>query len=81
MHLFIKDNLSLMLEDAGTLTSPLIPWNACGVYMAGTLPVARFGYLPYCLFNLINPVDALFFAFMNIKILMVPGSEAARSVT
>jgi NhaC family Na+:H+ antiporter len=61
-------NLSRTLEDAGTLTSPLIPWNACGVYMAGTLAVTTFAYLPYCFFNLINPVIALLFAFMNIKI-------------
>ncbi|WP_367179774.1 Na+/H+ antiporter NhaC [uncultured Paraglaciecola sp.] len=62
-------NLSRTLEDAGTLSSPLIPWNACGVFMAGTLAVATFGYLPYCFFNLINPVVALLFAFMNVKIL------------
>jgi NhaC family Na+:H+ antiporter len=62
-------NLSRTLEDAGTLTSPLIPWNACGVYMAGTLAVATMGYLPYCLFNLINPIIALLFAFLNVKIL------------
>jgi NhaC family Na+:H+ antiporter len=61
-------NLSRALEDAGTLTSPLIPWNACGVYMAGTLAVTTFAYLPYCFFNLINPFIALIFAFMNIKI-------------
>jgi len=80
-HNLEKINLSRTLEDAGTLTSPLIPWNACGVYMAGTLAVATFGYLPYCLFNFINPVVALIFAFMNIKISMVSGSEAARTVT
>jgi NhaC family Na+:H+ antiporter len=62
-------NLSRTLEDAGTLTSPLIPWNACGVYMAGTLVVATIDYLPYCFFNLINPVVALLFAFLNVKII------------
>jgi Na+:H+ antiporter, NhaC family len=64
-------NLSRTLEDAGTLTSPLIPWNACGVFMAGTLTVATIAYLPYCFFNLINPVIALLFAFFNIKILQL----------
>ncbi|MFT6408958.1 MAG: NhaC family Na+:H+ antiporter, partial [Arenicella sp.] len=54
-------NLSRTLEDAGTLSSPLIPWNACGVYMAGTLAVTTFAYLPYCFFNLINPIIALIF--------------------
>lgn len=62
-------NLSRTLEDAGTLSSPLIPWNACGVFMAGTLAVTTVAYLPYCFFNLINPVIALLFAFSNIKIL------------
>ena len=45
-------NLSRALEDAGTLTSPLIPWNTCGAFMAGTLGVATFDYLPYAFFNL-----------------------------
>jgi NhaC family Na+:H+ antiporter len=70
-HNLANVNLSRTLEDAGTLTSPLIPWNACGVYMAGTLAVATIGYLPYCLFNLINPIMALLFAFLNVKILRV----------
>ena len=68
-HHLANVNLSRTLEDAGTLTSPLIPWNACGVYMAGTLAVTTIGYLPYCLFNLINPIMALLFAFLNVKIL------------
>jgi NhaC family Na+:H+ antiporter len=67
-HQLENVNLSRALEDAGTLTSPLIPWNACGVYMAGTLAVATISYFPYCFFNLINPIIALVYAFMNIKI-------------
>lgn len=67
-------NLSRSLEDAGTLTSPLIPWNACGVFMAGTLAVTTFAYLPYCFFNLINPIIALLFAFLNIKIMHAKAS-------
>lgn len=62
-------NLSRTLEDSGTLSSPLIPWNACGVYMAGTLAVATLAYLPYCFFNILNPLIALLFAFLNVKIL------------
>ena len=61
-------NLSRTLEDAGTITSPLIPWNTCGAYMAGTLGVATFAYLPYCFFNLINPVVAVIYGFLNFKI-------------
>ena len=66
-HLDMK-NLSRTLEDAGTVTSPLIPWNTCGAYMAGTLGVATFAYLPYCFFNLINPVVAVIYGFTNFKI-------------
>jgi NhaC family Na+:H+ antiporter len=42
--------------------------------MAGTLAVVTVGYLPYCFFNLINPVMALLFAFLNVKILRVKGA-------
>ncbi len=62
-------NLSRALEDAGTLTSPLVPWNTCGAYMAATLGVATLDYLPYVFFNLINPVVAVIFAYLGIKIL------------
>jgi Na+:H+ antiporter, NhaC family len=61
-------NLSRSLEDAGTMTSPLVPWNTCGAYMAGTLGVATFAYLPYCFFNLICPVLAIIYGYMNFKI-------------
>lgn len=71
-HLDMK-NLSRTLEDAGTVTSPLVPWNTCGAYMAGTLGVATFAYLPYCFFNLINPVVAVIYGFANIKI--TPAAE------
>ena len=64
-------NLSRALEDAGTLTSPLVPWNSCGAYMAATLGVATFDYLPYALFNLVNPLVALVFAYVGFKILKV----------
>ncbi|MEZ5443394.1 MAG: Na+/H+ antiporter NhaC [Lysobacterales bacterium] len=61
-------NLSRALEDAGTLTSPLVPWNTCGAYMAATLGVATFAYLPFCLFNLINPIVAGLFAITGFRI-------------
>jgi NhaC family Na+:H+ antiporter len=74
-HLDMK-NLSRTLEDAGTVTSPLIPWNTCGAYMAGTLGVATFAYLPYCFFNLINPVVAVIYGFLNFKIAPVAKQAA-----
>jgi NhaC family Na+:H+ antiporter len=61
-------NLSRTIEDAGTLTSPLIPWNTCGAYMAATLGVATVAYLPFCFLNLINPLVAIFYGMRDIKI-------------
>ncbi len=61
-------NLSRTLEDAGTITSPLIPWNTCGAYMAGTLGVATGAYWIYCFFNLINPIISFFYGLINFKI-------------
>lgn len=61
-------NLSRTLEDAGTITSPLIPWNTCGAYMSASLGVATFAYLPFCFFNLANPIVALIYGLLNFKI-------------
>jgi NhaC family Na+:H+ antiporter len=60
--------LSRMLEDAGTISSPLIPWNTCGAYMAATLSVSTLSYLPFVLFNLFNIALAIIFALMNWKV-------------
>jgi len=62
-------NLSRALEDGGTITSPLIPWNTCGAYMAGVLLVSPLEYWQFAFFNLINPLLAIFFAFLGIKVL------------
>lgn len=56
-------NLSRCLEDAGTLTSPLVPWNSCGAYMAATLGVFPLAYLPYAFLNLINPVVSAIYGY------------------
>jgi NhaC family Na+:H+ antiporter len=60
--------LSRTLEDAGTLTSVLVPWNTGGATQAKVLGVATLTYLPYCFFNLINPVVAIVIAYLNFKI-------------
>lgn len=59
-------NLSRCLEDAGTLTSPLVPWNTCGTYQATTLGVPTVEYIPYCFLNIINPFVSLFYGFTGI---------------
>ena len=56
-------NLSRALEDAGTLTSPLVPWNTCGATMAASLGVAPQLFLPYAFFNLLCPLISLLLGF------------------
>jgi NhaC family Na+:H+ antiporter len=68
-------NLSRTIEDAGTLTSALIPWNTCGAYMATTLGVATLAYLPWAFLNLVNPFVAAFLAYRGITIEYVPEGE------
>lgn len=60
--------LSRTLEDSGTMTSVLIPWNTCGATQSRILGVGTFEYLPYCFFNLISPLMTMLFAYFNIKI-------------
>lgn len=62
-------NLSRSLEDGGTITSPLIPWNTCGAYMQSVLGVSPLSYMFYAFFNLINPILAIVYAYVGIKIL------------
>ncbi|MGE0561139.1 MAG: Na+/H+ antiporter NhaC [Flavobacteriales bacterium] len=60
--------LSRTLEDSGTVTSALIPWNTCGAYHSGVLGIATGDYFIYCFFNLISPLMTIVFGFLNIKI-------------
>ena len=62
------ENLSRTLEDSGTVTSVLIPWNTCGAYQAGVLGVDTFSYLPWAIFNYVSPFMTLLFAAFRIKI-------------
>ena len=59
-------NLSRVLEDSGTLTSPMIPWNTCGAYMITTLGIAPWTYVPYCFLNICNPLVSIFYGFTGI---------------
>ena len=59
-------NLSRCLEDSGTLSSPLIPWNSCGAFMGATLGVNPLLYLPYAFLNLTNPLVSIFYGYTGI---------------
>jgi NhaC family Na+:H+ antiporter len=62
------ENLSRSLEDSGTVTSVLIPWNTCGAYQSTVLGVGVGEYFIYAIFNWLSPFTTLFFAALNIKI-------------
>lgn len=62
------ENLSRTLEDAGTVTSVLVPWNTCGAYHTGVLGVGVGEYFIYAIFNWLSPFMTLLFAALNIKI-------------
>ena len=60
--------LSRTTEDAVTVTSPLIPWNTCGMTQATILNVPTLVYLPYSFFNLLSPLMSIFVACIGFKI-------------
>ena len=62
------ENLSRTLEDSGTVTSVLIPWNTCGAYQSGVLGVGVGEYFIYAIFNWLSPIMTLVYAYFGIKI-------------
>jgi len=64
----MPENLSRTLEDSGTVTSVLIPWNTCGATQSSVLGVGTFTYAPYCFFNIISPFMTILFGYMGWKI-------------
>jgi len=72
-------NLSRLLEGAGTLSSPLVPWNTCGAFMSGVLGVSAGVYFPFCFFNLINPLVCIAYGFGNITMHKMTPEEAAQA--
>ena len=61
-------NLSRTLEDSGTVTSVLVPWNTCGAYQSGVLGVSVYDYFVYAIFNYLSPFMTLLYAALGIKI-------------
>jgi NhaC family Na+:H+ antiporter len=64
--------LSRSVGDSATVTSPLIPWNSCGAYMAATLGIPAFAFAGFCFFNLINPLVTIAFAAFGLRMLHLP---------
>ena len=63
------ETLATAVENSGTVTSPLIPWNSCGAYMSAALGVSTFTYLPYCFFNFLNFILGMVYGFAGINIM------------
>jgi Na+:H+ antiporter, NhaC family len=61
-------NLSRLTADCGTVTSPLVPWNACGAFMAAVLGVSTLSYLPYAFFNIASPILSVTYGITGFKI-------------
>jgi NhaC family Na+:H+ antiporter len=61
--------LSRVVGDSATVTSPLIPWNSCGAYMAAALGVPATGFAMYCFFNLLNPIVTILFAVLGLRVI------------
>lgn len=66
--------LSRTLEEAGTLTSALIPWNTCGAFLMGVLGVSPFIYLPFAILNWVNPLIGILFGYLDFKIAYTDGA-------
>ncbi|WP_127959323.1 Na+/H+ antiporter NhaC [Serratia microhaemolytica] len=62
------ENLSRAVSDAGIVTSPLVPWNSCGAYMAAVLGVSTLSYLPFAIFNIAAPLLTLALGITGINI-------------
>ena len=61
-------NLSRTIEDSGTVTSVLIPWNTCGAYQSSVLNVGVFDYFIFAIFNWLSPITTLTVAYLKFKI-------------
>jgi Na+:H+ antiporter, NhaC family len=67
--------LSRAVEDSGTVTSVLVPWNTCGAYISGVLGVPTGSYLPFCFFNILSPILDVLYGFVGFKVPTVAAVE------
>ena len=77
----MPENLSRTLEDSGTVTSVLVPWNTCGAFHATVLSIGTLSYLPFCFFNLISPLMTVIYMRLSIAIDEDTASSAALAAT
>lgn len=70
-------NLSRCLEDAGTMTSSLFPWNTCGAAMSTYLGIATWSYAPYAVLNLVSPIVSIVFGYAGITMMKLEDDPSA----
>lgn len=75
------ENLSRTLEDSGTVTSVLVPWNTCGAAQSGVLGVEVLLYAPYCFFNWISPLMTIAIGYLGIGVAKLKGENSENSTT
>jgi len=68
--------LSRTIGASGTPTGALIPWNSCGAFLAATLGVPTFSFLPYAVFNFASPLLAIAFAYLGVRMMRVAEKQA-----
>lgn len=54
-------NLARVMEDAGTVVNPLVPWSVCGIFITNVLAVSTIDYLPFAFFCLLSPILTILF--------------------
>jgi NhaC family Na+:H+ antiporter len=69
--------LSRAVDDSGTVTSVLVPWNTCGAYISGVLGVSTASYFPYCFFNFLSPILDVLYGFVGFKVPTLEDEERA----
>lgn len=72
--------LSRVVGDSATVTSPLIPWNSCGAYMAAALGISTLAFAPYCFFNLLNPLITIVFTALGFRVLREDALEGDKEM-
>ena len=70
-------NLSRAVADAGTVTSPLVPWNSCGAYMSAVLGISTLSYMPYAVFNIVSPILTVVIGYVGFRVQRI-GKDSSR---
>ena len=72
-------SLSNALESAGTVTSPLIPWNTCAMFIASTLKIETYQYFKWAVFNYTMPIVTIIFAFLGITVTKMTSEQRSKA--